>query len=84
MECAEIKHETADTENEDGAYNKEVVFFVKVNGLDHFKTGNSDEAVKSGADAAENAAGDGVNESYEGAEECETDGEESSGSDGYD
>ena len=84
LKSTEIEHEAADTENEDGAYYKEVVFFVKVNGLDHFKTGNSDEAIKCSADTAENAAGDGVNESYEGAEECKADGKKSCGSDGYD
>ena len=84
LESAEIKHEAADSENENGAYNKEVVFFVKVNGLDHFKTGNGDEAIKRGADSAENAAGNGVDKSYEGAEESKKNGKKSRGSDSYD
>ena len=60
------------------------MFFVKVNGLDHFKTGNSDEAIERNTNSAENAAGNGVDKSYEGAEESKKNGKKSRGSDSYD
>ena len=68
MESTEVEHKSADSENENGAYNEKVLFLSKVNGLDHFKTGNSDEAVKRNADSAENAARNCIYERNKGAE----------------
>ena len=63
--AAEVDGESADTCNENCGYNKEVAVFLKVNLLNHFKTGYCNEAVKGDADAAHYARGDRIDEGYQ-------------------
>ena len=64
-DLAEGEGKTADTGNQDYGNNEEVAVFFEVNIFDHLKTGNGDEAVKSHADTAHDAARNGVYESDE-------------------
>ena len=56
---SEFQRHSADTANENNRGGKEVFIFIKVYGLVHFKSADSDKAVKRYADAAHNAGGNG-------------------------
>ena len=82
VNIADAHSHTADTGDQNRSDSEQVAVLTEIYLLDHLQTGHSDEAIQGNADTAHNAAGNGIQERHEGAEEGDHNAHNSSGSNG--
>ncbi len=72
-DSAEVQGQAADAGHQDGCDHEQVAVVIQIHRLQHLEAADRDEAVQRDANAAHDAAGDGVYEAYKRIEEGQDD-----------